>query len=913
MAADTRVYKWSDAAGLKDAGSLERYYKMSSSVASKLAAGTRHKKPSDAVTSSSDHSPSTNLHNAILDLQSSAGNQAVNTLLNSLGGGAPLPMEMRGEMEHRFGEDFSNVRVHTNAHAARSASELNAKAYTLGNNIVFNEGRFSLETTEGRRLLAHELAHVVQQSRGGATPTLDPHAPHENAAETAATLAVAGNGPVTVGGATNVGVARLEQSEPAAKGAVSSTEVVELNATIGGVYIPAARVDIAYDILAGYKNLINTRLVTVNAFVEEQEQLRKEFPVIHRLSNLFTENISSTTEAASLLARGDSLLRKAQYRQVVDILAHAENQVDQLVRSMKGYQERQDLTTEGFITGLQGLKFAGGVAVGVLTAGSGTLAAAGAGAAYAAVQEASEQASKLHLGMIREIDWEGILVDAVINLGISALTLGLSRFSRGKDFAKQLGGVGLLSFAKIPEQELKQFAIATIRQLFARQTIKEMIIAKGTAILQTVIKSSYENVRGRTNGESVAATVKKRLQSMFFDESGDIAWQQIFYQSLSDAIGSATNRAAIPGPKGTTPAGQGEVSPSEKVISEGQKHVSSEEVTANTSVSEKTGEQEPVAGNAAVEPEINASEVASVNLDSTPALEASSLQTSTESSLPSKPAFSTEATPTQEVTHNPTQETKIKGHAKPQTVSETIQSKTKSKSVAKPNTKSKAKTKRKAKAKTETLQSGEPVFFEMDSSTRAELIDMWRQEAGKTQDLTKANEYLANAKRLEIKERPRDIAPGKGGKQTEGEMAFLYSAIGNVEPQIGRISGRRVSQVMDPSDQIMKWPKGAGVSDFEASGNLSAETKNIDLTKKGNRSGQAKQITKQIEQRGRGLGVGRKRGSPTLPYDMHNQTLILDARGQSITKAELIERARYFALKSGLPIENIQIVIYADD
>jgi outer membrane protein OmpA-like peptidoglycan-associated protein len=66
-------------------------------------------------------------------------------------------------MEQRFGYDFSGVRVHTGAAAAGSARDVRAIAYTVGHDIVFAEGRFAAGTSEGRRLLAHELAHVVQQ------------------------------------------------------------------------------------------------------------------------------------------------------------------------------------------------------------------------------------------------------------------------------------------------------------------------------------------------------------------------------------------------------------------------------------------------------------------------------------------------------------------------------------------------------------------------------------------------------------------------------------------------------------------------------------------------------------------------------------------------------------------------------
>jgi hypothetical protein len=65
-------------------------------------------------------------------------------------------------MEPRFGHDFSRVRIHTDAEAAQSAGRLHASAYTLGDHIVFAEGRFAPSTSERGRLLAHELAHVVQ-------------------------------------------------------------------------------------------------------------------------------------------------------------------------------------------------------------------------------------------------------------------------------------------------------------------------------------------------------------------------------------------------------------------------------------------------------------------------------------------------------------------------------------------------------------------------------------------------------------------------------------------------------------------------------------------------------------------------------------------------------------------------------
>lgn len=77
--------------------------------------------------------------------------------------GRSLEPALRQDMEQRFGHDFSRVRVHSGTTAEQSARELNANAYTVANNIVFGASQFVSATPEGRRLIAHELTHVVQQ------------------------------------------------------------------------------------------------------------------------------------------------------------------------------------------------------------------------------------------------------------------------------------------------------------------------------------------------------------------------------------------------------------------------------------------------------------------------------------------------------------------------------------------------------------------------------------------------------------------------------------------------------------------------------------------------------------------------------------------------------------------------------
>ncbi|HYV84168.1 MAG TPA: DUF4157 domain-containing protein [Pyrinomonadaceae bacterium] len=101
--------------------------------------------------------------------------------------GRALDQNTRTFFENRFGHDFSNVRIHTDEHASRSAESVNALAYTVGNSIVFRAGTYSPHTTGGQKLLAHELTHVVQQGgvhrsvqrQAGTAPPCPPAEPHE--------------------------------------------------------------------------------------------------------------------------------------------------------------------------------------------------------------------------------------------------------------------------------------------------------------------------------------------------------------------------------------------------------------------------------------------------------------------------------------------------------------------------------------------------------------------------------------------------------------------------------------------------------------------------------------------------------------------------------------------------------------
>lgn len=97
--------------------------------------------------------------------------------------GTPLRQPVRRDMEERFQHDFSKVRIHPEGAAADGARARGVLAYTVGTDVVFARGRFQPHRAEGVELLAHELAHVVQQNRGGGSP---PGPPHEQDARAAA-------------------------------------------------------------------------------------------------------------------------------------------------------------------------------------------------------------------------------------------------------------------------------------------------------------------------------------------------------------------------------------------------------------------------------------------------------------------------------------------------------------------------------------------------------------------------------------------------------------------------------------------------------------------------------------------------------------------------------------------------------
>jgi Domain of unknown function (DUF4157) len=127
--------------------------------------------------------------------------------------GQSLDTATKAAMESAYGEDFSDVRTHTSSTAQEAAAELGARAFTRGRDIYFGAGEYDPTSRSGREVLAHELAHVVQQRKGEQSAAKTSHASHEQEAHEAGRRAAAGRPVQALQPAVASSVQRLQQDE----------------------------------------------------------------------------------------------------------------------------------------------------------------------------------------------------------------------------------------------------------------------------------------------------------------------------------------------------------------------------------------------------------------------------------------------------------------------------------------------------------------------------------------------------------------------------------------------------------------------------------------------------------------------------------------------------------------------------
>jgi hypothetical protein len=237
--------------------------------------------------------------------------------------GQPLDRASRSFFEPRFHHDFSHVRVHTGGLAAESARAVNALAYTVGHNVAFDAGRYAPHTDEGRRLLGHELAHVVQQSNGGiASRSSMSESGLEHAADRAAEAAIAGRS-VNVDGIASQHVARVATT-PA-----DFTVSGKLNAPGDTMNIYFDRNSDAVDAGEQTKipNIVSSVTpavpVVLNGFRSEDEPSALATSRATKVSTALSANKPPHTAAKTVTPQPSSGIGRIDYRQLrrVEVLA----------------------------------------------------------------------------------------------------------------------------------------------------------------------------------------------------------------------------------------------------------------------------------------------------------------------------------------------------------------------------------------------------------------------------------------------------------------------------------------------------------------------------------------------------------------------------------------------------------------
>jgi hypothetical protein len=188
--------------------------------------------------------------------------------------GRPLDAAMRNYMEPRFGHDFSQVRVHADDRAGASARAVNALAYTVGQDIVFDAGQYTAATQEGRQLLAHELTHTMQQGAAGPTDHLTIDAAdssmEKEAAHTSETLTV--DNSARAGSSARAASQMISRADP---DAVGFTVRQGLAARTGVQFSPANLTDTVVGPVIIQGGLQNGGADRVNVIIGENMTIRR--------------------------------------------------------------------------------------------------------------------------------------------------------------------------------------------------------------------------------------------------------------------------------------------------------------------------------------------------------------------------------------------------------------------------------------------------------------------------------------------------------------------------------------------------------------------------------------------------------------------------------------------------------------
>lgn len=432
--------------------------------------------------------------------------------------GQTLAAEIREPFERYFGRDFGQVRIHTGDAATRSAREINASAYAVGHDLVFDHGHFAPGSVDGRRLLAHELSHIAQspdRAQSTATLTIDPPSDtpaSERDAETSARGFPSGRRLSRVGQCARPAVRR----KVAAPETPQAAQVYTL--TIGDVVLQNASEVDARTALRRFYNRILARVAGDKEGHAYMDEIRKKQYIVgffaDRLGGVSMPPLTMWQDVENALTRAEKTVKK-------DSNDSIQSAVDQLVVAQALAQTAHDrfvMYRDGTITGadrsitvLKVTAAAGAVAATVATGGAaagagagllGTSAAVGlVGGAYGATQESASQLGEMTAGMRKNFDLKPILqrgaTDAVTNFVGAFVGGALSKYA-AKMFGSYLSKIGDEALVELGEQlgmkgPLPRDFFLTRGQRF----IADFLGGIGASPLTTAVKVVTEKIVGK--------------------------------------------------------------------------------------------------------------------------------------------------------------------------------------------------------------------------------------------------------------------------------------------------------------------------------------------------------------------------------------------------------------------------------
>jgi len=396
------------------------------------------------------------------------------------GAGHPLDRTTRGFMESRFGHDFSRVRVFDDDAAGTSAQAVSANAYTVGEKIVFNHGRYAPHSTSGRRLLAHELTHVVQQSRGGVTAPSGSHAAESEAHGVGDGLTHEDT-PIAIRQSAKPGLARSPSD-----GKTTFT-LFNLTLTYPPNHVDHLEAVPSQQAIVHIGEFLSQMEAHIAGGKEEISSLKKTHDdqwAVSFVSNLASWRFGSRGLPDSsvwdppqhLIAQARTQLRQGKVLEAAAIAQDAANQTRNTEVRVYEYREGTisgagiakfglqvivaasaatiAVGTAGLAAGAGGATALAGLGTGATASGTAGLAGIAGGGVFGAAQQVAGQASEVHGGLRREIDFTGIAIDTVVGMvtGFIGGKVGgalLGRLFKGPLATLLAGRLGLANSAAV--------------------------------------------------------------------------------------------------------------------------------------------------------------------------------------------------------------------------------------------------------------------------------------------------------------------------------------------------------------------------------------------------------------------------------------------------------------------------------